>query len=100
MIRAQKPKENTFEEAYQAAHGMLPPTLFEIDMFDMHEQYPKDVNIISNPFVRRRRTDISDLDDSKNVLVSLVPDKYIVPYNNQKARAYFPAPLKWQVKST
>ena len=68
---------------------MLPPTLFEIDMFDMHEKYPKDVDIINNPFDRKKRTNLSALDDSKNVLVSLVRDKYIVPFNNQSAKAYF-----------
>ena len=88
-IDAGNPEDSQFEEANNAAHGMLPPTLFEIDMFDMHEQYPKNVDIIKNPFVRRNQTNIFDLDDSKNVLVGLVPDKYIVPYNNQNARVYF-----------
>ena len=88
-IDAGNPEDSQFEEANNAAHGMLPPTLFEIDMFDMHEQYPKNVDIINNPFVRRKQTNIFDLDDSKNVLVGLVPDKYIVPYNNQNARVYF-----------
>ena len=88
-IDAGNPEDSQFEEANNAAHGMLPPTLFEIDMFDMHEQYPKNVDIIKNPFVRRKQTNIFDLDDSKNVLVGLVPDKYIVPYNNQNARVYF-----------
>ena len=88
-IEAQNPEASRFEEADKAAHAMLPPTLFEIDMFDMHEQYPKDVNIICNPFIKRKRIDISTLDDSKNVLVCLVPDKYIVPYTTHNAKAYF-----------
>ena len=83
------PEESQFEVANKVAHCMLPPKLFEIDMFDIHEHYPKDVNIINNPFVKRRRIDINKLDDSKNVLVSLIPDKYIVPFNNQNAKAYF-----------
>lgn len=88
-IDARNPEESPFEEADKAAHGMLPPTLFEIDMYNMHEQYPKNVNIINNPFIMGKRIDISALDDSKNVLISLVPDKYIIPYNKQKAKAYF-----------
>lgn len=88
-IDAQNPEESQFEEADKAAHSMLPPTLFEIDMNDMREQFPKDINIINNPFIKRKRIDISTLDDSKNVLVSFVPDKYIVPYNNQNAKVYF-----------
>lgn len=88
-IDALSPEESLFEEADESAHGMLPPTLFGIDMFEMHEQFPKNVEIINNPFVKKKRFDISTLDDSKNVLVSLVPDKYIMPYNNQDARVYF-----------
>ena len=88
-IDAQYPEDTQFEEADKTAHAMLPPQLFEIDMFDMHQQYPKDVSIINNPFVRKRRIDNSRLDDSKNVLVCLVPDKYIVPYTTQNAKAYF-----------
>lgn len=78
-----------FEEANLEAHRMLPPSLFEIDMFDMHKLYPENVDIISNPFVRKKGINLSSLDDSKNVLVSLVPDKYIVPYDHQNAKAYF-----------
>ena len=88
-IDALEPEESKYEEADRIAHGMLPPQLFEIDMFEMHKQYPENVKIISNPHVRRKRVDISKLDDSKNVLVSFVPDKYIIPYSNQNAKMYF-----------
>ena len=47
------------------------------------------MDIISNPFVRKKGINLSSLDDSKNVLISLVPDKYIVPYDHQNAKAYF-----------
>lgn len=88
-IDALHPEESRFEEADKAGHNMLPPQLFEVDMFDMHEQYPEDVKIVSNPFVSKKIIDNSKLDDSKNVLISLVPDKYIEPYANQRAKAYF-----------
>ncbi len=88
-IDAQYPEESQFEEADKVAHGMLPPKLFEIDMNDMHNQYPQNSTIIQNPFVRKKRNDNKSLDDSKNVLVCLVPDKYIEPYTNQDARVYF-----------
>jgi DNA (cytosine-5)-methyltransferase 1 len=88
-IDAQYPEESQYEEADKAGHEMLPPQLFELDMFDMHEQYPKNVSIINNPFAHKKNIDNSDLDDSKNVLVSLVPDKYIEPYTHQRAKAYF-----------
>ena len=88
-IDSQVPEESKFEEADKTAHGMLPPLLFELDMFDMHEQYPHDAPIINNPLVGKTLRDNNNLDDSKNVLVCLVPDKYIVPYANQNAKAYF-----------
>lgn len=88
-IDAQYPEESLFEEADKVAHGMLPPKLFEIDMNDMHNQYLQNSTIIQNPFVRKKRNDNKSLDDSKNVLVCLVPDKYIEPYTNQDARVYF-----------
>ena len=88
-IDAQYPEETQFKEANKAGHGMLPPQLFELDMFDMHKQFPQNVSIINNPFIGKRRIDNSSLDDSKNVLVCLVPDKYIVPYTTQNAKAYF-----------
>ena len=68
---------------------MLPPQLFELDMFSMHEQYPFEDSILKNPVSRKKIIDNNSLDDSKNVLVCLVPDKYIVPYTTQNARIYF-----------
>ena len=87
-IDAANHEESQFEEANRNAHDMLPPQLFEIDMFDMHKQYPKDTSIVSNPIVKKGRSGVK-LDESRNVLISLVPDKYLVPYTNQSARAYF-----------
>ncbi len=86
-IDAQAPEESQFEEADRIAHGMLPPELFAVNMFDIQREYPE--GIVTNEYKKRRRIDISKLDDSKNVLICLVPDKYIVPYNNRKAKAYF-----------
>ena len=88
-IDAQNPEETQFEDAYKAAHDMLPPTLFELDMFDLYNQYPNNTSIVNNPKVRKKRGYKYNLDDSKNVLVCFVPDKYIVPYTTQNAKAYF-----------
>lgn len=52
-IDAQNPEETQFEEADKVAFGMLPPKLIELDMFNMHEQYPKNTTIINNPYVRK-----------------------------------------------
>lgn len=86
-IDAQAPEESRFDEADRVAHGMLPPELFAVDMFDVQREYPAE--IVSNPFEKKRRVNISKLDDSKNVLICLVPDKYIVSYSNRNAKAYF-----------
>ncbi len=86
-IEAQHPEESQYKEAYRDGRDMLPPQLFEIDMADMHNQYPKSVNIVNNPYTRVRS--FANLDDSKNVLICLVPDKYIEPYTNHRAKAYF-----------
>ena len=88
-IDAMHPEVSQYDEANRVGHGMLPPQLFEMDLFDMHEQYPSGVNIVSNPFNKKIDIDNLELDESKNVLVSLVPDKYIEPYTNQRAKAYF-----------
>ena len=86
-IDAQNPEEGQFEEADRIAHGMLPPELFAVNMFDVQREYPE--GIVANEYKKHRRVDISKLDDSKNVLICLVPDKYIVPYTDRKAKAYF-----------
>lgn len=86
-IDAQMPEESRFDEADRVAHGMLPLELFALNLFDVKKEYPNE--IVSNNFKKKRKIDISKLDDSKNVLICLVPDKYIIPYNNRKAKAYF-----------
>jgi DNA (cytosine-5)-methyltransferase 1 len=88
-IEAQHPEESQYEEAARAGHEMLPPQLFELDLFNLQEQYPIGTNIINNPPSFKRKIDNSDLDDSKNVLVSLVPDQYIEPFTHHRAKAYF-----------
>ena len=88
-IDAHHPEESQFEEANETAHRMLLPRLCELDLFDLHEQYPQEASIIKNPVSRKKIVDNNSLDDSKNVLVCLVPDKYILPYTTQNARVYF-----------
>ena len=88
-IDAQDHEESQFEEAIKIAAEMIPPQLFELDLFDLHEQFPNGTQIVNNPVGRKKIEDNSSLDDSKNVLVCYVPDKYIVPYSTQDARAYF-----------
>lgn len=88
-IDAHNPEESRFVEACRTAHQMLPPRLFELDMFDMHEKYPLESCIVNNSFSSKKNNGDNCLDDSKNVLVCLVPDKYIVPYTTRNARTYF-----------
>lgn len=86
-IDAVHPEESRFEEAVNIARGMLPPELFTIDWNEVKNDYPND--IVINPIKKKKRSNISKLDDSKNVLICLVPDKYINPYTNQIAKVYF-----------
>ena len=88
-IDAEFPEQSQFEEANQAAHKMLPPNLFEMDIFDMRQQFPADAHIVDNPFTKKADISLGKLDDSKNVLICLVPYKYIFPYTTRKAKAYF-----------
>ncbi len=88
-LDAQEPEESQFEEANKIAHGMIPPQLFEVDMFNMHELFPQGTRIVKHPSTKKRNSGIQGVDDSKNVLISLVPDKYFVPYTTQNAKAYF-----------
>ncbi len=82
-------EESSFEDADRIAHSMLPPQLFEIDMLKMHEQYSEEVTIVKNPVANKKVFSTNTLDDSKNVLICLVPDKYIEPFINQRAKIYF-----------
>ena len=86
-IDAQHPEQSQFEEARHIGHAMLPPELFPIDMLDTRRKYPD--GIISNTVGKQKTTDWSGLDDSKNVLIGYVPDKYIVPYTKKNAKVYF-----------
>jgi DNA (cytosine-5)-methyltransferase 1 len=86
-IDAQNPEESPFEEAYSIAHEMLPPELFALDLFDVQKTYPE--NILKNSYKKRKYLSNSDLDDSKNVLVSLVTSENIDPFNQQNAKVYY-----------
>ena len=66
---------------------MLPPELFPIDLFDIQKAYPED--IVRNVYRKRKRVNSVDLDDSKNVLVSLVTGENIDPFNQQNAKLYY-----------
>ena len=86
-IDAQMPEESHFEEANRTAHEMLPPELFPVDLFYVKENYPD--NIIKNKTSRKKNLNNSDLDDSKNVLVSLVTNENLDPFNQQNANIYY-----------
>lgn len=86
-IDAQNSEESQFVNAYKIGHSMLPPELFPIDLFGIKKDYPDE--IIVNSYKRKRIINNSDLDDSKNVLVSLVTNENIDPYNQQNAKMYY-----------
>ena len=86
-IDAGNPEESHFEEANHIAHGMLPPELFPIDLTNVRDNYPE--QIIQNADGRKRVLGNNDLDDSKNVLVSLVTNENLDPFNRKKANLYY-----------
>ena len=86
-IDARNPEESQFEDANRIAHEMLPPKLFPIDLFDLQESYPE--GILKNAYRKRKYVSNSDLDDSKNVLVSLITSENIDPFNQQNAKVYY-----------
>ena len=86
-IDAENPEGTHYEEANRIAHGMLPPELFPIDMFNVRDNYPE--QIVKNTISRKMLIDNSDLDDSKNVLVSLITNENIDPFNQQSANLYY-----------
>ncbi|MBO4659477.1 MAG: DNA (cytosine-5-)-methyltransferase [Prevotella sp.] len=86
-LDSQEPEESQYEEANRIAHGMIPPDLFAIDMFDVKKDFPD--SIVSNRFVEKNKVDKSKLDDSKNVLVSLVTNENMTFFSQQNARLYY-----------
>lgn len=87
QIESVNQEESKFEEADNIAKKMLPPELFPLNLFDLQTEYPE--SIIENKKKLKKTHDIKDLDDSKNVLISYVPDKYIQNYLDGTAKVYF-----------
>ena len=86
-IDAANHEDSQYEDADKIAHAMLPPELFAIDMFDVKKDYPED--IVCNSFRKSNNSKNFKLDDSKNVLVSLVTNQNIGPYHQQCAKLYY-----------
>ena len=85
-IDAANPEESQFAQANKIAHGMLPPQLCELDLFNLQKEYPAD--IIVNPCIDIKTTG-EDMDLSKNVLVCLVKNDNIAAYNDRSAKIYY-----------
>lgn len=88
QLEANYPEGNKFAEADKAAKKMLPPELFPLNLFALQAEFPhKIIENKNRPCSKSVKTDI--LDDSKNVLISYVPDKYIKNYIDRPAKVYF-----------
>lgn len=85
-IDAMNPEESQYEAACKAARQMLPPQLYELDLFEVQQEYPTD--IIVNPCIDARLEDAA-LDATKNVLVALVKDDNIAAYKDRSAKIYY-----------
>ena len=86
-IDAREREESHYNEAYQVAKKMIPPQLFPIDLFSMHQNYPDE--IVRNRLRKAKFSKDKSLDASKNVLVSLVKNENVAPYIEQDARIYY-----------
>ena len=84
-IDARQHEELDFVEANTIAKKMIPPTLFELDLFNIKEEYP--AAIVTNKISRSKNNDTVDY--SKNVLISLVKNDNIKPYRDRSAKIYY-----------
>lgn len=83
-IDAQKHEETQFVEANEIARTMVPPQLFPLDLFTVKQEYPD--KIVANPYYNDNG---AGLDETKNVLVSLVKNDNIDLYNERTAKIYY-----------
>lgn len=84
-IDARQHEESDFVEANAIAKKMIPPTLFELDLFNIKEEYP--TTIVTNKISKSKNID--NVDYSKNVLISLVKNDNIKPYRDRSAKIYY-----------
>lgn len=84
-IDAIQHEEVDFEETNRIAATMIPPTLFELDLFALKEEYPSEIttNKISDIEIDK------NLNMEKNVLVSLVKNDAVKPYRDRTAKIYY-----------
>lgn len=85
-IDAQNHEESHFIEANKIAKSMLPPQLFALNLFNVKQEYPQNIVINENDFTRSGNV---ELDESKNVLISLVKNDNIEQFNNHTAKIYY-----------
>lgn len=85
-IDAMHPEESKYEEANRIARGMVPPQLYEIDLFSVKQEYPN--GIVLNSYAAEIRQE-TDLDVTKNLLVCLVKNDNVAKYNDRTARIYY-----------
>ena len=84
-IDARQHEEMDFNKANAIAAKMIPPTLFELDLSSIKEEYPS--AIVTNKISCSNHDTALDL--SKNVLVSLVKNDSIKPYRDRSAKIYY-----------
>lgn len=81
------PEKSKFHDTDLIAKKMLPPELFPVNLFEIQSAFPE--HLVENNLKLQKSIDIVQLDDSKNVLISYVPDKYIKNYIDGTAKIYF-----------
>lgn len=85
-IDAMHPEGSKYEEANRIARGMVPPRLYEIDLFSVKQEYPNEIVLNSYAAEIKQET---DLDVTKNLLICLVKNDNVAKYNDRTARIYY-----------
>ena len=80
------PEGDIYTEACTIARNMLPPDLYELDLFGVKQHYPAE--IIVNPCIDRKLNAV-EINLSKNVLICLVKSDNIGAFNDRSAKLYY-----------
>lgn len=86
-LDAKQPEEQDFDEVNRIAAKMLPPKLAELDLFSLQQEYPED--IIQNDFFVPDPEEQIKLEETKNVLISLVKADNFEHFIDGSAKVYY-----------
>ena len=86
-LEAKQHEQRIFAEVNQVAAKMLPPVLAELNLFDLQKDYPDE--IIQNDFFVQDPEEQIQLDETKNLLISLVKSDNFEHFIDGTAKVYY-----------